>query len=106
MTFRDDHDAALARAAALEAELERERERADAEAREAAKLRRERDALEVKVARLEDGTSANESPRPVDADRVRSFRPKAVGERQMLILSGVAFVLIVMLSLALVQCHW
>ena len=102
MTFRDDHDAAIARADALENEVERERQRADAHADEAARLRRERDTLEVKVARLEDETSAKVRPRPVDADRV-SFRPKAVGERQMLILSGVAFVLVVMLALTLVQ---
>lgn len=55
MSFRSDHDAALARADALEDEVERERERADAKAKEAAKLRRERDELEARVAQLEAG---------------------------------------------------
>jgi hypothetical protein len=46
VSFRDDHDAALARAEALEAEVKRERARAD-------QLRRERDELAAKLARAQ-----------------------------------------------------
>lgn len=57
MTYRDDHDAAIARAAALEDELER--------------VRGERDELEAKVARLDRAAAAARPPgeRPAAADQ-------------------------------------
>lgn len=89
MTFRDDHDAALARAEALENEVERERERADGQAAEAAKLRRQRDELEERLERLEQGKAKPLSkPVPVD-EPVTLSRPykSADGEREMLLIA-------------------
>ncbi|MBA3462553.1 MAG: hypothetical protein H0T46_21535 [Deltaproteobacteria bacterium] len=88
MTFRDDHDAALARAEALQNEVERERERADEKASEAAKLRRERDELAEKVARLERGTKVGPKRAPPEATiGVSKPYKSADGEREMLYLS-------------------
>ena len=98
MTFRDDHDAALARAEALEHEVERERERADQKAAEAAKLRRERDELEEKVARLERG-KAKPVSKPVETPFV-SPRPyqSAKGEREMLWIALIMFGLFILVA--------
>jgi hypothetical protein len=64
VTYRDDHDAAIARVDALEEDLDQERERADEKAREAATLRRERDALEQRLAVLEAGKRPSLRPQP------------------------------------------
>ena len=105
MTFRDDHDAAIARADALEDEVERERERADAQAEEAAKLRRERDELEAKVARLEAGKTVPEKPRvPEEPPRDWAADQPARRESEMFILATVIFVLfVVTLAIAMLD---
>lgn len=75
MTFRDDHDAALARAEALEHEVKRERARAD-------QLRRERDELAAKLARLEPG-KPKAARRPV---LILQLTPSKSGGHEMLFL--------------------
>ena len=75
MTFRDDHDAAIALAKALENEVKRERARAD-------ELRRERDELAAKLARRQPG-------KPTAARRrvlVLQLAPSKSGGHEMLFL--------------------
>ena len=65
MTFRDDHDAALARADALEDEVER--------------TRRERDALAAKVKELETPKAPVVKPRPAtDSDPDANTRTSTI----------------------------
>ncbi len=97
MTFRDDHDAAIARAEALEVDVERERDRADTTAKEAADLRRERDRLRAEVATLEQRKNAP----IVEPDPPALFRPgSSTGDSGMLWIA-VAIVVIFVLTLAM-----
>lgn len=61
MTFRDDHDAALARVAALERELKRERHKAEANVERLAQAERENVRLEAEIERR-DGHETGERP--------------------------------------------
>ena len=62
MTFRDDHDAALARAAALERELKRERQATEATAERLAQAQRENVRLEAEIDRRSGSEAGGERP--------------------------------------------
>ena len=93
MTFRDDHDAALARADALEDEVERERARADAAAKVGATLRRERDELAARIEQLE-ASKAVEAPKSQPPETLAS----AVRDLILVIVMGIVFLVVIALA--------
>ncbi len=64
VTFRSDHDAAIARADALQADVERARARADGVGHELAEVEHERRQLEVEL------VATQQAPRSVTANLV------------------------------------
>ena len=74
MTYRDDHDAALARAAALERELAQERERAAAAEAERRRLQLEVDALRGRRTPIRRGPRASAVARAAERDALQQAR--------------------------------
>ena len=98
MSFRDDHDAALARVQALETEVERERGRADAQSKEAAKLRRERDDLESRVGQLEAGLALAKPELEAPSAPVH-------GQRRMIEIAAIIVFLFWVVAIDVIETH-
>lgn len=103
VTFRDDHDAALARAAALERELETARQATEERASElaAANAERARLAAEVEELRAKQPKRTAEKPAPSPADsgdRFLAARPDSLSPFVALV-SLVVVILVVAFAL-------
>ena len=72
MTFRDDHEAALARARVLEDEVGRQRAEASRVNAELARVESERDRLRLEVERLRD-PGAPRAPKNTRPDRATTW---------------------------------
>lgn len=98
MSFRDDHDAALARAEALERELAREREKLDAQVARLERVERERRRLETELADHLAACADRERAKPIGRPQ-GDARPTHAGRRhlregQVLVVSLGLFVLL------------
>ena len=92
MTFRDDHDAALARAEALEHEVERERERAQDAERELERMKRE-----LAEAKLQQVLREPEPPPPsLETEHVSTLGDAAMAV--MVVSMSLLFVLVCVIA--------
>jgi len=100
MTYRDDHDAALARIEALEGQVDQAREGERDARRELAAERAQRRRLEVQ---LRDGMPPQALPPVPPAEPPAEPREEPVGPYAVILVCIVTFVLTAMLGMAILN---